>query len=333
MSPSDTPRPDSGSLPDNRETDRSFATALDDKPIWSALYDDIRDAWFAPRLPELELTSAPVAVPDRMAMPTNRWAVGTSTIVNGGALALVILLGLGKVMHSGPNSDPRHTSKLSDIGLFVPRDALTGGGGGGGGSHDLIDPIIGRTPRPAANPLVPVQIPVLSNPKLPIDSAIAVPLDIRLPDNPSLPTIGVHESANVRLLSGGPGDAAGIGTGIHGGDGPGNGPGYGPGWDGSMGGGPQVPGRGGVSYPIPLFSPEAEFSDEARRAKYQGICAISIIVDAHGYPQNPRVVRSLGMGLDEKALEAVARYRFKPALKNGKPVPALITVEVNFRLY
>jgi len=56
-------------------------------------------------------------------------------------------------------------------------------------------------------------------------------------------------------------------------------------------------------------------------------------VDAHGYPENPRVVRSLGMGLDEKALEAVQRYRFKPAMKDGKPVPVTILVEVNFRLY
>ena len=60
---------------------------------------------------------------------------------------------------------------------------------------------------------------------------------------------------------------------------------------------------------------------------------ISIIVDSRGYPQSPRVVRSLGMGLDEKALDAVRRYRFKPAMKDGKPVPVMITVEVNFRLY
>jgi len=94
-----------------------------------------------------------------------------------------------------------------------------------------------------------------------------------------------------------------------------------------------MPGVGGVSIPIPILSPEAEFSEEARRLKYQGVCAISIVVDTRGYPQNLRVVRALGMGLDEKALEAVRKYRFKPALKNGKPVPAIMTIEVNFRLY
>jgi TonB family protein len=60
---------------------------------------------------------------------------------------------------------------------------------------------------------------------------------------------------------------------------------------------------------------------------------ISVIVDAHGYPRNPRVIRSLGMGLDEKALDAVQKYRFKPATKDGKPVAVMIGVEVDFRLY
>ena len=88
-----------------------------------------------------------------------------------------------------------------------------------------------------------------------------------------------------------------------------------------------------MTNPVPVLTPEAEFSDEARRAKYQGAVMVTIIVDMKGVPQNPRIVRALGMGLDEKALEAVRRYRFKPAMKDGKPVPVMITVEVNFRLY
>ncbi len=100
-----------------------------------------------------------------------------------------------------------------------------------------------------------------------------------------------------------------------------------------MCGGVCTAGVGGVSNPIPIVTPEAEFSDEARRQKYQGVCMISIIVDTHGYPQDPRVIQPLGMGLDEKALAAVKLYRFKPALKDGKPVNARIWVAVNFRLY
>jgi periplasmic protein TonB len=87
-----------------------------------------------------------------------------------------------------------------------------------------------------------------------------------------------------------------------------------------------------VSPPIPLNSVEAEFSEEARSKRISGVCLISMIVDSHsrGNPQNPRKVRALGYGLDEKALEAVKKYHFKPAMNTGNPVPVTITVEVNF---
>lgn len=86
----------------------------------------------------------------------------------------------------------------------------------------------------------------------------------------------------------------------------------------------------GISAPVPLNKIEAEFSEEARRKGVSGVCLIKLIVDAQGKPQNPRVVRSLGFGLDEKAIEAAMKYRFKPAMKAGVPVPVLITVQVNF---
>ena len=83
-----------------------------------------------------------------------------------------------------------------------------------------------------------------------------------------------------------------------------------------------------------IHSVEAEFSDEARRTKYQASCEVSLIVDAQGNPQNIRVVQAAGMGLDEKAIEAIRQYKFKPAMKDGRtPVPVQITILVNFRLY
>jgi len=91
---------------------------------------------------------------------------------------------------------------------------------------------------------------------------------------------------------------------------------------------------GSISPPEVLHSVNAEFSDEARRAHYQGVCLIGLIVDAQGNPQNLHVVRPLGMGLDEKAMEAIRQYKFKPAMKNRTtPVPTMITIEVDFRLY
>jgi len=91
---------------------------------------------------------------------------------------------------------------------------------------------------------------------------------------------------------------------------------------------------GDVSAPVPVFQVEAEFSEQARKEKYQGVCLVGLVVDAKGNPQNVHIVRGLGMGLDEKAIEAVKRYRFRPAVRNGiTPVPVYVNVEVNFRLY
>jgi TonB family protein len=173
----------------------------------------------------------------------------------------------------------------------------------------------------------------LDHPKLAMESAINVQKDIILPDNPNLPNIGVKSSVNVKLASNGQGGGGGMGTGYGGGMGSGSGNGYGRGSGGNTGGGLYHIG-GNVSAPVVLYEPEAEFSDEARRAKYQGVVLVSIIVDAQGHPQNARVVRALGMGLDEKALEAVMKYKFKPAMKDGRtPVPVPMNVEINFHLY
>jgi protein TonB len=141
-----------------------------------------------------------------------------------------------------------------------------------------------------------------------------------------------NQSVSGNETTDGEGTRGGMGIGSDGGLGPGHGNGVGPGMDHGIGGEIYTPG-GGVSKPIPIFTPEAEFSDEARRQKYQGVCMISVIIDSHGIPQDPRVVQHLGMGLDEKALEAVSKYRFKPAMKGGRPVSVRIIVEVDFRLF
>ena len=89
---------------------------------------------------------------------------------------------------------------------------------------------------------------------------------------------------------------------------------------------------GGVSAPVPTVRPEPEYSEEARRAKWQGAVVLQVVIDESGVPQDIHVVRSLGLGLDEKAIEAVQQWRFKPGLKDGKPVPVSANIEVNFRL-
>lgn len=90
---------------------------------------------------------------------------------------------------------------------------------------------------------------------------------------------------------------------------------------------------GGIAPPVLLKSVTAKYTNEARKARITGICVVSLVIDANGIPQNPKVIKSLDPGLDEKALEAIRKYRFKPAMKGNQPVPVLVNVEVNFRLY
>jgi TonB family protein len=73
-------------------------------------------------------------------------------------------------------------------------------------------------------------------------------------------------------------------------------------------------------------------SEQARKAKWQGTVVLSLIVDASGKAVNIVVTKSLGLGLDQKAVEAVEKWRFKPGMKGGKPVPVIAAVEMNFRL-
>jgi TonB family protein len=88
----------------------------------------------------------------------------------------------------------------------------------------------------------------------------------------------------------------------------------------------------GVFPPAVLSKVEPLYSDQARNAKLQGNVLVQLVVDEHGLPRQIRVMRSLGMGLDEKAVEAVQRWRFRPGMKDGHAVSVQATIEVNFRL-
>ena len=90
--------------------------------------------------------------------------------------------------------------------------------------------------------------------------------------------------------------------------------------------------RVGVSPPKAIYSPDPEYSETARQAKLQGTCVLWLVVGPDGKPRDIRVLRTLGLGLDEKAIEAVKHWRFEPAMKDGKPVAVQINVKVNFHL-
>jgi TonB family protein len=313
------------------ELDAFLGKAFKEESVWVGLWESLRDVFFPVKLPPLELTSTPIPVPDRMAVKANPWAIGISTTFNISVLLLAIWLGI-RVVHNIVNP-PLQTTSI-DVGDYnAPKSDTKAGGGGGGGDRSPIEANKGKLPEKVKDPITPPQPQTFEKPLLPEPPAINVQKDIRLPDNMNMPMIGMHESTNVTLASAGTGNGAGMGTGSGGGLGSGYGNGYGPGYGGNAGGGIyQVGGR--ISAPVVIHSVEAEFSDEARRAKYQGVCLISLIVDAQGNPTDIHVARALGMGLDEKAIEAIRQYKFKPAIKDGRTaVPVMITIEVDFRLY
>ncbi|HKS96428.1 MAG TPA: energy transducer TonB [Terriglobia bacterium] len=132
--------------------------------------------------------------------------------------------------------------------------------------------------------------------------------------------------------SNGPGANGGIGDGSDGGVGSSKGPGHGLGTDAGCCDGAYSVGNG-VSAPIALYKPEPAYSEEARKAKYQGTVDLWIVVDARGNVSDVRVAKPLGMGLDQKAVEAVRTWKFKPAYRSGVAVPVRVMVEVMFRLF
>ena len=203
-------------------------------------------------------------------------------------------------------------------------------GGGGGGDHSAIQASRGTPPKFSDEQFAPPAIVVRSEtPKLQASPTVLGPPDLKLPQSNQ---VGDLFSPNTVMPSNGAGSRGGIGdksgTGIGGGDGAGVGLGSLAGY----GGGVYRPGYG-VSAPHVLYEPDPEYSDEARRAKYQGNVILSLIVDATGRVRDIRIARSVGMGLDEKAIEAVQKWKFAPGMKDGHPVAVQVSVEVNFRLY
>jgi protein TonB len=216
------------------------------------------------------------------------------------------------------------------ISLPLPAARQVVGGGGGGGSRDKLAAPKGKAPRFAAEQLAPPAM-VIHNaePKLSAAPTVIGPPQLKLPQ---LGALGDPMSHIVGPPSNGTGIGAGIGSGSGGGIGSGADPGVGPGRGGGIGGGYYKVG-GGVSAPRALDTPDPEYSDEARRAKYQGTVVLWVVVGPDGRVRDIRVQRSLGMGLDERAVTAVRQWKFEPARKDGQPVAVQVNIEVNFRLY
>jgi len=301
-----------------------------DEPFLKSFFRRFKETINPPKQQELVLTSKPVPVKDIWGYSggNEKRAGLTSMLIHGGVIALMLVVGTNPVVQK----KVRDTTALiaPDLAPYMPKAAKPAGGGGGGGDRSLTPPNKGKLPRLANKQFTP-PMAVVNNPapRLVMEPTLIIQPDTPVP-NVALPNLG-DPLAKLGPPSNGPGSGSGIGTGSGGGVGSGKGGGLGPGEGGGFGGGVYRIG-GGVSAPTLTYKVEPEYSEEARKAKHQGTVVLYVVVDAKGVPQNVRVVRAIGLGLDEKAIEAVNKWRFKPGLKDGAPVAVAATIEVNFRL-
>jgi TonB family protein len=296
-----------------------------EQPWFKSLIGNIRDLIRPPKLPPLEVTSKPVEV-------GSIWGAYGGGQTRSGAMSILIHVGvvvLLLVIFQTPSVQKKIKQvtdiyfPVSDFKPKLPPAAQKAGGGGGGGQKVPVPVNHGAAPKFAPKQFIPPAEAVVK-PKLPVVPTITAPAPVIVADNYGDPM------SKLMPLSGGPG-ANGLGAGKGGGLGPGNGDGYGPGSGGGMGNGVYRIG-GDVSAPVLIDKIEPEYSEEARKAKYSGTVLLSIVVDQNGLPRDIHVIRPLGLGLDEKAIEAVTKWRFRPGLKGGRPVATQAQVEVNFRL-
>jgi len=245
-------------------------------------------------------------------------STGYAVLAHAAAILLVCLAVSAHVRFTPPAAAPDITELTTPPPIALERK--TAGGGGGSNNHAPVAK--GQLPKFAPVQITPPKIPVEAKIPMP-EPAIEAVTNLKM-DNPNMPNLGRPTSNSLGTSLG-----AGKGTGM----GDGNGPGLGNGRGGNWGGGDVKNIGGGITEPVVISQVEPEFSEEARRAKYPGDVIVSLIVDANGMPQNVHVLHGVGMGLDEKAVEAVKQYRFKPARENGKPVAVYMNVDVGFHIY
>jgi TonB family protein len=264
----------------------------------------------------------------------------TSTLISLGLHIAAVALILTVTVNPGGVLPKRLLSSQEAILIapYMPHATPEkAGGGGGGGERSVLRASPGALPKIAPRQFTPPRV-ITENeqPKLMVEPTIVV-----LPNAP-LPKINMAQLGDPTALAGPPSSGTGSGGGIGnkgkgGGVGDGDGVGFGPGKGYNTGGGDPSPGgnagpRGSVVPAALIWKVEPEYSDEARRAKVQGTVLLYLEVDSEGRPRNISVRQSLGLGLDDKAIEAVMHWKFRPGRQNGKAITTSAVVEVNFRL-
>lgn len=302
-------------------------------------------------------------------LPKKRRKTGASLLLSGllhGAM-LALLLTLASLGLLNSVDTEQMVVNPTPVRLVFLMSPGPGGGGGGGGLKMPAPPPPAErkapkvqpkpkspvppvkkvaapppvvTPRPTPTPIVtpPVVIPKVETPPptaTPEPPRFMPPQAVQAPVVPQpadrVDTPGTLGPSTSTTPSNGPGTGGGVGSGSGAGIGEGRGGGIGPGSGGGTGGGPYQPGSG-VAPPVLLKEVRPGYTDEARRRSIEGDVLLEIVVKQDGSVGNVRVTRSLGAGLEQKAIEAVRQWRFGPARRQGQPVDVVVEVSVEFKL-
>jgi protein TonB len=272
-----------------------------------------------PALGKSPVVFAPEVFLAQMQLKRDARSTAVAMLLHAAAIALIFWMTAMHVQFAAPVKTTLVTDLATPPKMDLDQDRM----GGGGGQRGLAPVSKGQLPKFAKVQITPPMAPPMEEPKIHMpEPTIEVQTNLKMANN-NMPNLG---DPNSPLLGNSLGN--GRGTGI----GSGSGSGIGPGIGGNLGGGLHHVG-GGVSKPEVIYEVEPEFSEEARKAKFMGVVTVNLIVDQKGLPENVHILRGVGMGLDQKAVEAVKQYRFKPAMLGGKPVAVEVNVEVDFKIF
>lgn len=278
-----------------------FRPPVSPAPFLRRVLGEILDRVWPPPEPDLHLESQPIPVKDIWSHESHTSHRAASVAVHIVVVA-ILMLPLWRPVRNAIHQQVEVLPTLFEPGPSLPKMHRLAGGGAP--QH----PQLPSKPDPVEAPPQRIQPP------------------LKLTPATSLANVPLPQFGNPGAVAGPPGTNSGH-TGV------------GPGGSGNAvdGGGDcegQPCGVGGdVSEPVPIYEPDPEYSDAARKAKFQGTVIVGVVIGVDGHVYDPKIVQPLGLGLDQKALEAVKLWRFEPAKKNGRPVRVAADIEVNFRLY
>ena len=290
----------------------------------------IREFFSPPKQAPLPFAVKPVKVKEIWTKDENfGWSQVLAIGLHVAVIALLVIPIFTNVLPASTEAKDKQLSitplDISPYMAKLPAGPDKAGGGGGGNNHTLTPTSKGRLPKFTMTQFTPPQAKIQNlNPKLAMDPSLLGPPDLKVA-NINMSNFGDPLAKSV-TDSLGNGNGTGIGSGSGGGLGPGEG--------GGTGGGTFRAGINGVGSPQCIYCPQPEYSDEARKAKYQGTVLLDVTVTADGRVINPVVLKGPGLGLEEKALAQVRNWKMRPAVgPGGKPVNCRVQIEVTFHLY